>query len=121
MATRHFGFALSNHFGPLKLFYTAKIADTYSPITLLLYDGEMNGVALEHARCLGRVGVNVFENAPEMPTLRDMHRIVATHPSVQAKLFLFLEGVLTCELLCAQGAFLGPRLWRPSSPLPHFR
>ena len=28
MATRHFGFALSNHFGPLKLFDTANSAAT---------------------------------------------------------------------------------------------
>ena len=107
MATRHFGFALSNHFGPLKLFYTANFADTYSPITVMLYDGEFCGVALEHARCLGRRSVNLFENAPEMPTLRDMHRIVAAHPTIQARLFLLLEGVLMTELLCIHGAFIG--------------
>ena len=39
MATRHFGFALSNHFGSLKLFYTANLADTYSRMTVMLYDG----------------------------------------------------------------------------------
>ena len=102
MATRHFGFALSNHFGPLKLFYTANWADTYSPITVMLYDGELSGVALEHARCLGRRSVNIFENAPEMPTLRDMHRIVAAHPTIQARLFLLLESVLI-QKSCAFG------------------
>ena len=107
MATRHFGFALSNHFGSLKLFYTANFADTYSPITVMLYDGEFCGVALEHARCLGRRSVNLFENAPEMPTLRDMHRIVAAHPTIQARLFIHLERVLMTELLCIQGAFIG--------------
>ena len=61
----------------MKLFYTANFADTFSPVTVLLYDGELtSGVALEHARCLGRVGVHLFDNEPEMPTLRDMHRIV---------------------------------------------
>ena len=45
MALRHFGFSLSNHFGSLKLFYTANFADTYSPITVLLYDGGA------HRRC----------------------------------------------------------------------
>ena len=87
MATRQFGFALSNHFGPLKLFYTANLADTYSPLAVLLYDGDFSGVAAEHARCLGRASINLFENAPKMPTLRNMHRIVAAHPTIQAKLF----------------------------------
>ena len=107
MATRHMGFSLSNHFGPLKLFYTANFANTYSPFTVLLYDGELTGVAPEHARCLGRAGVRLFENEPEMPTLRDMHRIIAAHPSVQAKLFLLAERVLLKELLGIQGAFIG--------------
>ena len=102
MATRRMGFSLSNHFGPLKLFYTANFADTYSPITVLLYDGELTGVALEHARCLGRAAVRLFENEPEMPTLRDTHRIIATHPSIQAKLFLLAESVLLEELLGIQ-------------------
>ena len=107
MATRHLGFALSNHFGPLKLFYTANFADTYSPFTVLLYDGELTGSALENARCLGHASVRLFENEPEMPTLRDMHRIIAAHPSVQAKLFLLSERVLLEELLGIQGAFIG--------------
>ena len=63
MATRHFGFALSNHFGSLKLFYTAIFADTYSPSKVMLYDGELCGVGLERARSLGRRSVNIFENA----------------------------------------------------------
>ena len=107
MATRHHGFALSNHFGPLKLFYTANFADTYSPITVLLYDGELSGG--EHARCVGRQSVNLFENTPEMPTLRDMHRIVAAHPTIQARLFLLLESVLMTDMLGIQGAFIGSK------------
>ena len=107
MATRHFGFALSNHFGPLKLFCTVMFADTYSPITVALYDGELSGVAVERARCLGRATVKLFENTPRMPTLRDMHRIVAAHPTIQARLFLLLEGVLLTEMLCVQDAFIG--------------
>ena len=109
VATRHFGFSLSNHFGPLKVFYTANFADTYSPITVLLYDGDLSGVALEHARPLGRASVNLLENAPKMPTLRDMHRIIAAHPTIQAKLFLFLEEVLIKEVLCIEGAVIGCR------------
>ena len=117
MATRQFGFALSNHFGPLKLFYTANFADTYSPLTVLLYDGDFSGVAAEHARCLGRTSITLFENAPKMPTLRNMHRIVAAHPTIQAKLFLLLEKVLMTEMLCIHGAFIG-RFGMNSAGLP---
>ena len=38
MQMRHLSFALSQHFGPLKLFMTNNFADTYSPLTLALYD-----------------------------------------------------------------------------------
>ena len=77
----------------------------YSPLTVLLYDGDLGDVVLEHAWSLGHASVNLFDNAPEMPTLRDMHRIIASHPMIQAKLFLFLEVVLTKELLCVEGRF----------------
>ena len=36
-----------------------------------------------------------------------MHRIVAAHPTIQARLSIHLEGVLMTELLCIQGAFIG--------------
>ena len=81
-------------------------------MTVLLYDGDLSGVALKHARSLGRASVNLFENAPKMPTLRDMHRIIAAHPTIQAKLFLFLEEVLIKELLCIEGAFIGRRTFK---------
>ena len=80
------------------MFYTVNLADTHSPITVMLYDGGRSDAALEHARCLGRRSVNLIENTPEMPTLRDMHRIVAAHPTIQARLFLLVEGVLITEL-----------------------
>ena len=51
--------------------------------------------------------MRLFANAPEMPPLRDMHRIIATYPTIQAKLFLLLETILMTELLCAQAAFIG--------------
>ena len=38
MKLRHQGFALSIYFAPLKLFLTTNFADTYSPITLMLYN-----------------------------------------------------------------------------------
>ena len=66
--------------------------------------------------------MRLFENEPEMPTLRDMHRIIAAHPSVQAKLFLLSERVLLEELLGIQGAFIGSQaLVSGSEGLPDVR
>ena len=49
-----------------------------------------------------------------MPTLRDMHHIIGAHPTIQAKLFLFLEEVLIKELLYIEGAFIGRKSFRAS-------
>ena len=38
MKMRHFGYALDVTFGPLKLFMTCNFADTYMPLTLVLFD-----------------------------------------------------------------------------------
>ena len=65
--------------------------------------------------------MKLFENTPGMPTLRDMHRVVAAHPTIQARLFLLLETVLLTELLGVQDAFIGKRGFRGSmnSKPPH--
>ena len=119
MAARHFGFALSNHFGPLKLLCTTSFAGTGSPITVAMRDGELSGIDVGHAPCLGRATATLFENTPRMPTLRDMHRIVAAHPTMQARLFLLVEGVRMTETLCAQDASVGElSLGDATNPMP---
>jgi len=100
MKMRHMSFSTSLYFGPLKLFMTTNFADTYSPLVLKLYGaGE--------AQFVGGVEVDLFEDAPCMVTLKRMHEVVASHPSIQARLFLLLEELTITELLCSTGAFIG--------------
>ena len=57
---------------------------------------------------LGERTVNLLENAPEMPTLQTMHRVLAKHPMLQARLFLLLDELVHVHLLCMTG-FIGER------------
>ena len=56
---------------------------------------------------IGTRRVNLLADAPEMCTLRDMHRHVAKHPSIQTELFLLMEECVQTELLCVRNAFMG--------------
>ncbi len=104
MNVRHQSFSQTLCFGALKLFLTTNFADTYCPLVLKLYDVDDSGEAIE---LVGEVTVNLFEDAPTMPTQQRMHKIVAQHPSVQARLFLLMEQVTITELLCVDRAFIG--------------
>ena len=106
---RRQSFALTLHFGPLKLFLTCNFADTYSPITLLLYAGKDSQVNDEDGPLLyhGQASVNLFEESPNMPTLQRMHQIVARHPVIQARLFMLMERLTHHELLCGHRVVLG--------------
>ena len=107
MNVRHQSFSQTLCFGALKLFLTTNFADTYCPLVLKLYDVDDSGEATE---LVGEVTVNLFEDAPTMPTQQRMHKIVAQHPSVQARLFLLMEQVAITELLCADRAFIGNKV-----------
>ena len=67
---RHQSCAVTLHYGALKLFLTYNFADTYSPITLLLYGGsdahsvhDDQGLRVEDgAEIVGAASVNLFED-----------------------------------------------------------
>ena len=100
MKLRHFGHALDMTFDPLKLFMTCNFADTYMPLTMVLFDPE-NKERLLSTTC------NLFDQKPELPTLQQMHRIVARSPTTQARLFLLMEEIILTEVLGVQEAFIG--------------
>ena len=100
MKLRHFGHAMDVTFGPLKLFMTCNFADTYMPLTLVLFDPR-NQERLVTTEC------NLLEELPELPPLQQMHRIVAKSPVTQAELFLLMEEIILTELLGIQEAFIG--------------
>lgn len=106
---RHFGHAMNLHDGSLSVFLTTNFADTYSAFTVAL----MNGAG----EPLGRRTVNLLEDAPDMPPLRDIHRMLAKHPMIQVKLFLLFDRLVHQELLCIRNAFCGDASYAdPSFP-----
>ena len=96
---RQSGHAMNLNRGPMHGFYTTNFADTWSPILAVLADdpGEPLG---QRARSLRR-------DAPEMPTLRDMHRIAARRPMLQAWHYLLHDAAMHTEVLCVRNAYLG--------------
>ena len=57
---------------------------------------------------LGKRAINLLEDCPRMPTLQAIHRTLAKHPALQARLFLLLDELVHRELLC-MSAFIGRR------------
>ena len=62
---------------------------------------------------LGWLSFNILQDSPPMPTSQTMHKIVATKPMVQAKLFLQLDAITHQNLLCVRRCFLGKRKYDP--------
>ena len=56
---------------------------------------------------LGWRPLNILQDSPPMPTSQEMHKIVATRPMVQAKLFLHLDAISHQNLVCTRRVFLG--------------
>ena len=99
---RQLGYGLNVYDGPLSIFLTTNFADTYSPITVAL----MNGAGVP----LGARSINLLADCPDMPALRDIHRALAKHPGLQARLFLLLDELVHRELLCTH-AFIGTTMY----------
>ena len=98
---RHMGQALNTRFGAFGAFFTTNFADTYHVLTKVLAQGAHEP--------LGDRPLNLFQDAPPMPTSQEMHRIVAAAPMVQANLFLLLDTLVHNHLLGARRVFLGKK------------
>ena len=111
MKLRHFGHAMDMTFGPLKMFLTCNFADTYMPLTLILFDSR-NMQQLTNVRC------NLLQDRPDLPPLQAMHRVVAQSPVTQARLFLLMEEIVLTQILCVETAYLGNHVFDdPEMPL----
>ena len=108
MKMRSTSYAVTLYFGALKVFLTTNFADTYSPITVLLYDGgRLLDAGEDCGNFVGAARINLFEDAPTMPTLQRMHQLVASYPTIQARLFLLMEQLTITELLGGLRASIG--------------
>ena len=104
---RHMGQAMNQRFGPFSSFFTTNFADTYHVLTQVLAQGA--------GEPLGWRPLDILQDSPPMPTSQAMHKIVATRPMVQAKLFLHLDAITHQNLLCVRRTFLGKQKYDPCS------
>ena len=98
---------MNERFGPFSSFFTTNFADTYHVLTQVLAQGA--------GEPLGWRAINILQDSPPMPTSQAMHKIVATRPMVQAKLFLHLDVITHQNLLCVRRSSLGKRKYDPCS------
>ena len=103
---RHMGQAANERLGPFSAFFTTNFADTYHVLTKVLAQGAFEP--------LGWRPLNILQDSPPMPTSQEMHKIVATRPMVQAKLFIHLDAISHQNLVCTRRAFLGRQKLDPS-------
>ena len=106
MGFRHLGHAMNHRFGAFSSFFTSNFADTYHVMTKVLEQGA--------GEPLGWRPLNLLQDSPPMPTSKDMHKIVATRPMIQANLFLLLDALTHKHMLCCSRAFIGQRLFDPN-------
>ena len=81
--------------GPLVVFATFNFADTYSPVLFrLVRDGMSADGHEQRAEDLGHdIVCRLTDDAPNMPSLQQMHQMIAQSPQAQAKFFLFMDDI----------------------------
>ncbi|CAE7160870.1 unnamed protein product [Symbiodinium necroappetens] len=104
---RHIGNSMNIVYGPCSLFVTMNFADTRSRLVYQLHGG-----GLEE-----NIEVELWKDDPAMPSLRDMHRLVACDPRAQAKFFLLMMELHVRHVLGLDDVLWGKRkLCSPSIP-----
>ena len=72
------------------VFATFNFADTYSPLLFQLVRGGPDG-SVEH---IGEdIVCHLTDDAPNMPSLQQMHQLIAQSPRAQAKFFLLMDDI----------------------------
>ena len=88
---------------------------SYTPFDVSRLRSSKQVIAQGAFEPLGRRPLNILQDSPPMPTLQEMHKIVAVRPMVQANLYLFLDAITHQNLLCTRASFLGKRKYDPCS------
>ena len=98
---RHEGHNQTIMHGSLTLFATWNFADTYSPLQFLLVQGGCAAQPVAHRTC------NILDEDPDMPTLKEMHKLVAQSPRAQTQFFLLMDDIVDHHILGFQGTYIG--------------
>ena len=101
---RHESHNLNVTEGALVVFATFNFADTYSPLLFQLVRGGPGG-SVEH---IGHdIEFRLTDDAPEMPSLQQMHQLIAQSPRAQAKFFLLMDDIADIYFMGMDQSFIG--------------
>ena len=92
-------------YGPIGGFMTANVADTRSPIVVLLHADVQNGTmgGLDDDGKVESYNIDLLDECPDMPKAEEMLRIIAKDPVAQARFF-----IISMRLFCEHVLGLGP-------------
>ena len=101
---RHESHNLNVTEGALVVFATFNFADTYSPLLFQLVRGGPGG-SVEH---LGEdIVCHLTDDEPNMPSLQQMHQLIAQSPRAQAKFFLLMDDIVDIYFMGMDDSFIG--------------
>lgn len=99
---RHEGHNLNVRHGLLKTFSTCNFGDTYSAIVFMLARGDTgNEILGQRMQCI------LSSEEPSMPTLQEMHKLVARSPRAQAKFYLLMDDIVERQLYGTHQSYVG--------------
>ena len=101
---RHESHNLNIAEGALVVFATFNFADNYSPLLFQLVRGGPGG-SVEH---IGEdIVCRLTDDAPNMPSLQQMHQLIAQSPRAQAKFFLLMDDIADIYFMGMDQSFIG--------------
>ncbi len=102
---RHEGHNLNVTEGALVVFATFNFADTYSPVLFrLVREGLGSGSAEQFGQ---DIVCSLTDDAPNMPSLQEMHQLIAQSPRAQAKFFLLMDDIVDVYFMGMDYSFIG--------------
>ena len=101
---RHESHNLNVTEGALVVFATFNFADTYSPLLFQLVRGGADG-SVEHIG--DDIVCHLTDDAPNMPSLQQMHQLIAQSPRAQAKFFLLMDDIADIYSMGMDYSFIG--------------
>ncbi len=92
-------------YGPIGGFMTPNVADTRSPIVVVLHADVQNGTlgGLDDDGKMESYNIDLLDECPDMPKAEEMLRIIAKDPVAQARFF-----IISMRLYCEHVLGLGP-------------
>jgi len=103
---RHESHNLNVTEGPLVVFATFNFADNYAPLLFrLVRDGFSSNDPGQPA--VQDIVCRLTDDDPNMPSLQQMHQMIAQSPRAQAKFFLLMDDIVDISLMGMDQSYIG--------------